>query len=194
MQDEAEIENRKHALRTEALARRHALTPSERAAHSIDACHHLCELVSAHPNKSVALYWPIRDEIDSKPALVRLVEEGVPILLPAVLGEHLPLQFRLWEPGTPLYEAGFGTLAPPDTAPRPDPEIVVIPLAGFDASGTRLGYGKGFYDRTLAQFKQPPLIVGFAFSAQEIEHIPAAPHDVPMQWVVTERGSRKIGN
>ena len=97
---------------------------------------------------------------------------------------------RLWEQGTPLYPSGFGTLAPSEIAPRVEPDVVVMPLLGFDKRGTRLGYGGGYYDRTLARMKKKPKLIGYAFAAQELPEIPRQPHDLPLDAVATERGIR----
>jgi 5-formyltetrahydrofolate cyclo-ligase len=97
---------------------------------------------------------------------------------------------RLWEQGAPLYPSGFGTLAPSEIAPRAEPDVVVMPLLGFDRRGTRLGYGGGYYDRTLAQMKKQPRLIGYAFAAQELPEIPREPHDRPLDAMVTEIGIR----
>ncbi len=115
-----------------------------------------------------------------------------PVCLPVVLGDEQPLDMRLWEQGAPLYPSGFGTLAPSEIAPRVEPDIVVMPLLGFDAKGTRLGYGGGYYDRTLAAMKKRPLLVGYAFAAQELPSIPREPHDRPLDLIVTEAGVRRF--
>ena len=94
--------------------------------------------------------------------------------------------------GQPLYPSGFGTLAPSEVAPIVEPDIVVMPLLGFDRHGTRLGYGKGYYDRTLAQMGTKPLLVGYAFAAQELDFIPREAHDVPLDMLVTENGARRF--
>jgi 5-formyltetrahydrofolate cyclo-ligase len=97
---------------------------------------------------------------------------------------------RLWEESAPLYPSGFGTLAPDELAPKVDPDVVLVPLLGFDKHGTRLGYGGGYYDRTLASLGKKPKLVGLAFAAQEIDDIPRDGHDVPLDAVVTEIGVR----
>jgi len=97
---------------------------------------------------------------------------------------------RLWEQGTPLYEAGFGTLAPSELAPQVEPDVILMPLLGFDARGTRRGYGGGYYDRTLEKLSKRPRLVGVAFAAQELDHIPREAHDVPLDVIVTEQGAR----
>ena len=118
------------------------------------------------------------------------MDANQPICLPVVVGEGQPLDMRLWEQGTPLYPSGFGTLAPSEIAPRVEPDVVVMPLLGFDKRGTRLGYGGGYYDRTLARMKKKPKLIGYAFAAQELPEIPRQPHDLPLDAVATERGIR----
>lgn len=194
METESQTEVQKASLRTEALARRGALEAGDRAEMSRVASAFLSELVGEKPGASKGLYWPIRDEIDCKPALISLMDAGHAVALPVVLQDGAPLQFRLWEYGAQLFEAGFGTLAPGETAVRLEPEIIVIPLLGFDKAGTRLGYGKGYYDRTLARMKVKPMLVGFAFSVQELDYIPAQAHDVPIDWIVTEDGVRRMSS
>jgi 5-formyltetrahydrofolate cyclo-ligase len=107
-----------------------------------------------------------------------------------VAGDEAPLELRVWEADAPLYEAGFGTLAPSDLAPRAVPDLVLMPLLGFDSAGTRLGYGGGYYDRTLAILPKKPMLVGLAFAAQELDQIPRALHDVPLDAIITENGVR----
>jgi len=184
------IEDAKAALRLKARAARAALGEALRADAAAGAARHFLAGVPLRSDEVVAVYWPIREEIDVKPLLGQLMDRGQPVCLPVVTGEDQPLDMRLWETGTPLYPAGFGTLAPAEDAPRVEPHVVVMPLLGFDAAGTRLGYGGGYYDRTLAALERAPRIVGFAFAAQELAHIPRAPHDRPLDAVVTEQGVR----
>jgi len=189
---QAQFEDHKAQLRIEALTRRTGVPQADRADAAKAAAQAFLEGVPLHAGQVVALYWPIRDEIDCKPLLTRLVDSGQPIALPVVLGEDMPLELRLWEEGQPLYPSGFGTLAPAETAPAVSPDIVVIPLLGFDKTGTRLGYGKGYYDRTLAAMAAKPLLVGYAFSGQELDFIPRQAHDLPLDLLVTESGLRRF--
>jgi 5-formyltetrahydrofolate cyclo-ligase len=138
----------------------------------------------------VAGYWRIKDEMDVQPILVRLMDTFQPVCLPVVLGDEEPLELRLWEQGAPLYEAGFGTLAPSELAPKVEPDVVLMPLLGFDKRGTRLGYGGGYYDRTLERLSKRPRLIGIAYAAQEIEDIPREAHDIPLDTVITEKGAR----
>lgn len=188
--DTADIDAAKAGLREQALSQRAALRSSERADHAEAAAEHFFAHVKLSAAQRVGAYWPIRDEIDSRPVLVRLMDSGQPVLLPVVEGDQVPLTFRHWEEGAQLFEAGFGTLAPSETAPAWAPDVLVIPLLGFDKYGTRLGYGKGHYDRTIALLEKRPLVIGYAFSAQELDEIPRAEHDMPMDMLVTENGVR----
>jgi 5-formyltetrahydrofolate cyclo-ligase len=184
------IEAAKVGLRTEALARRGALSPEARAAASKAAADHFFARISLTPGAIVAAYWPIREELDCRPVLTRLMDSGQPVCLPVVRGEAEPLELRLWQEGTALYPSGFGTLAPEATAPLVQPDYVLMPLLGFDARGTRLGYGGGYYDRTLAGLAHRPMLIGFAFASQELADIPLADHDMPLDAIVTEDGVR----
>ncbi|WP_204569801.1 5-formyltetrahydrofolate cyclo-ligase [Arsenicitalea aurantiaca] len=186
------FEAEKALLRDRARAQRARISTGDRAAAARAAASHFGEGVEVPPDAVVALYWPIRDEIDCRPLLARLMDGGQAVCLPVVEGDDAPLLLRLWEAGTPLYPSGFGTLAPVETAPVAVPDIMVIPLLGFDRMGTRLGYGRGYYDRTIANLPRRPLLVGYAFAAQEVPAIPRAPHDVPLDLIVTEHGVRRF--
>ncbi len=186
------IEEAKAALRVRARVQRAALRETAMSEAAVAAARHFLDGVKLQPKDIVALYWPIREELDCKPLLTKLMDSLQPVCLPVVLGDEQPLDMRLWEQGAPLYPSGFGTLAPSEIAPRVEPDIVVMPLLGFDAKGTRLGYGGGYYDRTLAAMKKRPLLVGYAFAAQELPSIPREPHDRPLDLIVTEAGVRRF--
>jgi 5-formyltetrahydrofolate cyclo-ligase len=187
MADE-QIEAVKAALRLRARAQRANFLKSSHPDAATAAAGHFFSAVALEPHMVVAAYWPIRDELDCRPVLTRLMDSGQPVCLPVVVGDEMPLELRMWEQGAPLYPSGFGTLAPPDDAPRAEPDLVLMPLLGFDRAGTRLGYGGGYYDRTLASLAKRPRLIGFAFAAQELDFIPREPHDVPLDAVVTEQG------
>lgn len=186
------VEDAKAQLREVARAQRAALGAADRAEAAQAAAAHFLEKMPLAAGQVVALYWPIRDEIDCKPVLGQLMDSGQPVCLPVITGDEQPLTFRIWEQGAALYEAGFGTLAPADGAPIAEPDVIVAPLLGFDARGTRLGYGKGHYDRTLAAMEKKPVLVGYAFAAQELPEIAAGAHDAPLDYLVTETGLRKF--
>jgi 5-formyltetrahydrofolate cyclo-ligase len=187
------IEQAKAALRLQAHASRAALSQVDRKEASETACRLFFEALVLRPKDTVAAYWAIRDELDCQPIMVRLMQGDHKILLPAVTGHDQPLDMRVWEQGTPLFEAGFGTLAPSPLAPRAEPDIVLMPLLGFDQYGTRLGYGGGYYDRTLASLQKKPKLVGLAFAVQELPLIPRDAHDIPLDYVITEAGVRHFG-
>ena len=187
---DAKIEETKAALRLAAHKKRAAFHPSLRGEAAEVAAGHFFERVPIAKSDVVAGYWPIRDELDVKGVIARLMDSGQPVCLPVVLGDEQPLELRIWQDGAPLYEAGFGTLAPSEEAPRAEPDVILMPLLGFDKLGTRLGYGGGYYDRTLAALTKRPRLVGFAFALQEIDHIPRDAHDVPLDVIVTEEGVR----
>ena len=147
---EDDFEQTKVALRAKAHEARAALSPDERKMASKAACEHFFAAITFGAGHVVAAYWPIRDEMDCQPILIKLMDAGQPVCLPVVISEGKPLQLRLWQDGAPLYPAGFGTLAPEELAPRAVPDVVLMPLLGFDSKGTRLGYGGGYYDLTLA--------------------------------------------
>lgn len=141
------------------------------------------------PSAVVAGYWPMRGEIDIRPLLEGLAARGHITALPVVAAPRTPLVFRRWKPGDPLAEGAYKTQHPEDTAPEVRPHCLLVPLLAFDRRGSRLGYGGGFYDRTIAQLRAAGgvVTVGVAYAGQEVEHVPAEPHDEPLDWVVTER-------
>ena len=145
----------------------------------------LAAVLADHPGRVVAGYWPIRDEADPRPALAR--HRG-PVVLPVVPGRAQPLIFRLWQ-GEALQPGSFGTAHPGPDCPVLRPDLVIVPLAGFDRAGHRVGYGGGFYDRTLALLRAegPVLAVGLAYGVQELPAIPAEPFDAPLDLIVTDR-------
>ncbi|MBN9308938.1 MAG: 5-formyltetrahydrofolate cyclo-ligase [Devosia sp.] len=187
---DARIEEAKAALRKVAHKKRASLHPSLRSEAAAAATAHFFEHVPLHSGEVVAGYWPIRDELDIRSIVARLMDAGQPVCLPVVVGDEQPLELRLWQEGASLYEAGYGTLAPADDAPRAEPDVILMPLLGFDKHGTRLGYGGGYYDRTLAALGRRPRLIGFAFTLQEVDDIPREGHDVPLDAIVTEAGVR----
>ena len=187
---DANIEEAKAALRLKARAARAAILNSTRSDAAKAVAEHFFKSVTLAPSDIVAAYWRIKDEMDVQPILVRLMDSFQPVCLPVVLGDDEPLELRLWEQGAPLYEAGFGTLAPSELSPQVEPDVILMPLLGFDKRGTRLGYGGGYYDRTLERLSKRPRLIGIAYAAQEFEDIPREAHDVPLDTVITEKGAR----
>ncbi len=138
----------------------------------------------------VSAFHPFRSEIDTRPLLVRLAGDGWTTCLPIVMGEGLPLVFRKWLPGEPLVRGSMDIERPPESSPEVEPDVLLVPLLAFDRAGYRLGYGGGFYDRTLAKLraKKNIIAIGMAYAAQEAEHVPHAAHDQPLDFVMTEKG------
>jgi 5-formyltetrahydrofolate cyclo-ligase len=133
----------------------------------------------------VAGYWPIGEEIDIRPLLARLIERGHGVVLPETPRRGAPLRFRRWSPGEELVRERFGTFAP--RGPEAIPDFVLVPLLAFDRRGRRLGYGGGYYDRTLPALPGS-IWLGVAFAAQEVAEVPAGPGDVRLPRVATENG------
>ena len=151
------------------------------------------EAVAAGAGCVVSAYWPMGDELDVRPLLAALHGRGHPCCLPVVEGAGEPLVFRAWTPSTSLVPAPFGTSVPPDDAPVMTPEVLIVPLLAFDVRGYRLGYGGGFYDRTLAALRaagKPALAVGVAFEGQRADEVPVDGNDQRLDMLVTERRMR----
>ena len=169
----------KSALRKQALA--------ARAAGGDDAAvtARLIAVLAPHAGKVLAGYWPMRDEADPRPAMA--AHDG-PVCLPVVTGPARPLLFRAHDGR--LEPGGFGTSHPPADSPELVPQVLIVPLAGFDRQGNRLGYGGGFYDRTLQKLRAagPAIAIGLAYAVQEIRAIPAEPTDQPLDMIVTDQG------
>jgi 5-formyltetrahydrofolate cyclo-ligase len=138
----------------------------------------------------VASYSAMKDELSPDHLISRLKLAGATIALPR-LNDNDTMDFRLWEPGEPLVKGCFGVMEPPATAPLATPSLVLVPLLGFDSQGTRLGYGKGYYDRALGALRENgrAFACAIAYKAQMLDDLPAEPHDQPLDWAVTEQGS-----
>jgi len=150
--------------------------------------------VSVPPGAVVSGYWPMRGEIDPRPIMIALSGRGHPLCLPVVVGKGQPLVFRAWRPGDELVSGGFGTQVPGTDQREVVPRLLLVPLLAFDRAGYRLGYGGGFYDRTLAALRAhgSAVAVGLAFSAQEVDSVPREATDARLDWVVTEGEAMEI--
>lgn len=185
----------KKELRATLLARRRALPEEARVRAAGEAAEIFLDAVRLPAGEPVSGYWPMRGELDPRPLMTRLAGRGHPLLLPAVAGDGQPLTFREWREGEALTAGPFGTREPPADAPDAAPGIVIVPLLAFDDAGYRLGYGKGFFDITLAELRRRRLgvlAVGFAYEAQRAQRLPRDDWDQPLDWIVTERKARKI--
>ena len=184
----------KPSLRAAALARRAGLDPFGRAAASARAAAHALAWLGPVEGEVVALFASIGTEIDTAPLAAGLRAGGARLALPVVADPKAPLVFRLWSAEVPLVEVpGPGRLVipvPPEEAPVVVPDVLVVPLAAYDPSGHRLGYGGGYYDRTLAALRRARRVeaLGYAFAVQELPCLPAEPHDERLDAVVTDAG------
>ncbi|MGH6934229.1 MAG: 5-formyltetrahydrofolate cyclo-ligase [Dongiaceae bacterium] len=181
----------KRALRFDMTARRRDAAPSLGHAGSA-ARDRLIAAIKLPPQAAVSGYWPLADEFDPRPILQRLNELGHDIGLPVVLGRGQPLLFRRWRPGMNLVQGSFKVMTPPPESPELVPNVVLAPILAFDRAGYRLGYGGGFYDRTLARLRAngEVLAIGTAFAMQEVPEVPHDDTDQPLNWIVTEREAR----
>jgi 5-formyltetrahydrofolate cyclo-ligase len=175
-------------LRAAALAKRDALSDEQRAA----AAQGLAKRglpFAITPGMVVSAYSPIRNEIDPVPLMRKLAEQGAKLALPAVLARGKSLAFRAWSPDDRLMLGPLGIPEPSPAAAEMIPDVMLIPLAAFDRQGHRIGYGAGHYDYTLAHLRKVKAIaaVGIAFAVQEIRAVPALPHDVALDYVLTEK-------
>ena len=177
----------KSDLRTAALAAREALSGDERAAAAQAIARRGLPLAIA-PGTIVSGYSPIRSEVDPAPLMRALAAQGAQLALPVVLARGKSLAFRVWSPNDRLVLGSLGILEPSPAAAEVVPDIMLVPLAAFDGLGHRIGYGAGYYDRSLAQLRAAKHItaIGLAFAAQQIEAVPALPHDVALDYVLTE--------
>jgi 5-formyltetrahydrofolate cyclo-ligase len=175
-------------LRTAALARRDALSDEQRAA-AAETIARRGLPIDIKPGTIVAGYSPIRSEIDPRPLMKNLATQGVQLALPAVTARGKSLAFRAWSPGDRLMLGPLGILEPSPAAAELVPDIMLVPLAAFDRSGHRIGYGAGHYDTTLAHLRKVKTIIalGVGFAVQETRTVPMQPHDVALDYVLTEK-------
>jgi 5-formyltetrahydrofolate cyclo-ligase len=182
----------KPSLRTQCLAAREQLPSDYRAQAAHDVAEHFIKTISdAH---IVAGYRAVRGELDISSAMEALYARRQLLCLPVVVPNQ-PLLFRHWRPGQMLKRGRYDIDVPPVSEPLLIPDVVIVPLLAFDKAGHRLGYGAGYYDRTIAWLRKHQknvTIVGAAYSKQQVEAIPAAEHDEKLDMVVTEKGIEKF--
>ena len=158
-------------------------------------CERVLETIDFPSGCVISAYWPISSEIDPRPLMNRLHEEGHPIALPVTVARGSPLVFRAWRPGDRLEPDTFDTRVPLEYQRKLTPRVLIVPLLAFDRAGTRLGYGGGFYDRTLTRLREAGtvLAVGVAYAAQEVAEVLRDGGDQPVDWIVTETETIAIG-
>ena len=143
--------------------------------------------------KVLSAYWPIKGEPDLRPLMADLHEGGVTVALPLVETKAAPLTFRRWTPETRMVRGDWNIPVPPPDAPVVTPDIALAPLVGWTADGYRLGYGGGYFDRTLAALTPKPFVIGIGFQAAQLKTIYPQPHDIPLDLILTEKGVQTEG-
>jgi 5-formyltetrahydrofolate cyclo-ligase len=179
----------KALLRREALARRGTIDSTARVAFSRRLADEGLRLARLWRPKIVSVFYPLRDEPDTHLLLTTLADAGFATALPVVMGRGLPLTFRLWRRGEPTRAGAMSILEPVEEAPVSDPDVLFVPLACFDRRGHRIGYGGGYYDRTLTSLRaaKPVHAIGVAYRICEVDAVPYEPHDQTLDAVVTEQ-------
>lgn len=187
----ATILEHKQALRVRAKAERAKLAP----AHKAQAASAVAQLgLTFLPERSAAAivsgFAPLPDEFRLWPLLRRLAADRVPLALPVLQGKGKPLLFRAWQPGDQTAPGVWGIAEPTPEKPSVEPDILLVPLLAFDLAGWRLGYGGGFYDRTLRRLRagKAVLAVGIAFDEQRVDAVPHLDYDERLDWVLTPSG------
>ncbi|TDT77173.1 5-formyltetrahydrofolate cyclo-ligase [Litoreibacter halocynthiae] len=180
-----DLSQAKATARQAAFARRSAAKSPERDAAAIT---NLLETILPHKGSALSGYLPIRTEVDPVPVMAAMAAWG-PVCVPVIKSKGHPLEFHRWEPGCDMKDGGFGTFIP-TTAEVVVPQVLIVPLVAFNRNGGRLGYGGGFYDRTLEGLRARGKVfaIGYAFAAQEADDIPLEPTDQPLDAIVTDEG------
>lgn len=178
-----------------AMTRRRATVAKVNAEAATRIAARVADTLAPSSGTVVSGYWPMRDEVDVRPSLSVLWSRGCRIALPVVQGKNAPLLFRAWETDEDLVPGPFGTSEPDGTAEVVEPTLLLVPMLAFDRAGHRLGYGGGYYDRTLAALRGRYAVqaIGIAFADQEIEEVPCGPHDMPLDGIVTESEFLDLG-
>ena len=189
----SDVTAQKIQLRIYSKSRRALLSASVTSAAS-DLAENFMEALTIIGDGSIAGYWPIADELDVKPLLQMLSRAGIKVSLPTVIPDQKRLVFQGWSENTQLVKGPYGTLQPHRSSAFITPDILMIPLLAFDAEGGRLGYGGGYYDRTLSELRKKKEItaVGIAYAGQEINEVPTCSNDQRLEWIVTETGVKDL--
>jgi 5-formyltetrahydrofolate cyclo-ligase len=188
--------NDKQRLRHEARARRKQLAGALPDYAQYIAARYADEFdgLGFAPDAVVAGYWPFREEADPRPLMQVVAAKGHPLVLPRIARRAAPLEFHRWIEGDPMRPNAFEIAEPLASAEILTPSIVLVPMLSFDAAGYRLGYGGGYYDRTLTLLRAARKIiaVGIAYAGQEVPGVPRREHDEPLDAIVTEKGMRRF--
>ena len=189
----ANPDNDRAALRREKLAAREALPPAEHARLSVQVEDHLEQEFARLAPGGIAFCWPIRAEFDARPLVARLIACGWQASIPTVLTRDAPMVFRPWTPQTIMGTDPYGIPIPAGSEISPPPHIILLPLVAFDARGFRLGYGGGYFDRTLAMLVPRPTTIGVGFELARTAGINPQAHDISLDAIATEAGLARMG-
>jgi 5-formyltetrahydrofolate cyclo-ligase len=189
----SDLAARKTALRTQLRRQRVAVPPAQRRAAATAAARHMRRLLQGHQARHVAVYLAHGSELDPAPLVRVLLRTRVRVYVPKI-GGNGSMRFVRLSPRTPLRRNRFGIPEPVTATLAHRLDAIVLPLVGFDATGTRLGTGGGYYDRALAHYRSDrrPLRIGYSYARQEVTAVPAAAHDIHLHAVVTERGVKRF--
>lgn len=177
----------RQAQRQQLVARRQSLTASKRIAAEQQVHQYLLSILAPLPAAVISFYMPIRGELNCQPLIEALLKSGWQATLPKIIAKDAALQFRQWTAETEMQPETWQIPVPQNTRPL-IPEVLLIPLVGFDRQLHRLGNGGGFYDRSLASITPKPLAIGVGLESLQLENIQPQPHDIAMDFVVTEQG------
>ena len=188
--DPAEVKAWRRSERQRLLALRIGTAPTLRRERSREIEGRLQVLLAERPGITLGVYWPFQAEFDPRPLVDRLIAAGSAAALPAVIDKKGPLEYRAWRPGDPLVD-GVWNIPIPERRDIVTPQVVLAPLVGFDPACYRLGYGGGYFDRTLAALAPRPWAIGVGFELSLIDTIHPQPYDIPMDYIVTEACLRR---
>jgi 5-formyltetrahydrofolate cyclo-ligase len=185
MESDQEIKLWRRKQRARLIAERMALSPMLRRQWGVAIDARLDALFATLPGRVLGIYFPFKAEFDPRPCAGRRRAQSWQIALPVVVDRAGPLEYRLWQPGMDM-EIGVYDIPVPKARQLAHPDIVLAPLVGFDAANYRLGYGGGYFDRTLATLSPRPIAIGIGLEAALLTSIFPRPHDIPMDYIVTE--------
>ncbi|WGF86563.1 5-formyltetrahydrofolate cyclo-ligase [Marinivivus vitaminiproducens] len=185
----SEIGARKAVLRRDIRTRRAGLSADERHRAAAAVAMRLLDRLSPSPGQVVGGYAAFGDELDPAEALLGLAARGCTLALPRMIKDEVRLCFHHWQAGDVTHAGDFGIAEPSPGAPELMPDLLLVPMVAFDRTGGRLGYGKGYYDRTLARLRASRTIttIGLAFALQEVPDLPTEAFDMPLDAICTER-------
>lgn len=188
-----EVRAWRSGLRQRLIAARLAASPEQHSRWSAGIDRHLEWLLPSLASRTVGFCWPYKAEYDARGAVLRELARGASAALPVVVAPGSPLAFREWRPGCPMEDGAHGIPVPAASAAPAQPDVVLLPMNGFDHGGFRLGYGGGYFDRTFAAMRRRPVAIGLCFELGRMPTIRPQPHDIPLDYVVTEAGAWRRG-